>query len=169
VADNVATVLAAGAVTLPCKPPLIGENEIAAGPCGVATVEPLDTGGNPADGDVGDVATVDGSADDPPPPPHPTTQDAKASSAAEYFAVPPTFMVSTSGVHQSRLVSNAAQIDAHKHGTVVHRIAALASCQSAHPVVSEGCALLTSVPLILRGVTSMSRLILARSRRARHS
>ncbi|MEA2784891.1 MAG: hypothetical protein QOF71_995 [Candidatus Eremiobacteraeota bacterium] len=53
VAASVATVLAAGTVMLPCKPPVTGANEIAAGPCGVAVVELLTTGGSVGAG-VGD-------------------------------------------------------------------------------------------------------------------
>ena len=84
VAASVATAFAGGAMMLPLKPPVTGGNAIDAGPCGVATVEPLATGGNVG---VGDAVTTAGGVADEPPPPHPTAHAASASIAAEYFAV----------------------------------------------------------------------------------
>ncbi|HEV2737263.1 MAG TPA: hypothetical protein VGU66_01680 [Candidatus Elarobacter sp.] len=106
VADSVATVFAGGAVMLPLKPPVTGANEIDAGPCGDAAIDPLAAGGNVG---VGDGITTDGGiADEPPPPPHPTALAAKAISAADNFAVRHEPMSCGSGVNTARLVSNIA-------------------------------------------------------------
>ncbi len=107
VADNVATALAGGTTMLPCKPPATGTNAIDAGPCGVATVEPLATGGSAGVGDAVTTAggMAGGMADVPPPPPHPTAHAASATKAAEYFAVRHEPMSCNSGAYNARLVS----------------------------------------------------------------
>ena len=106
VAESVVTVLAGGTVMLPCKPPMTGANEIAAGPCGVAVVELVTTGGSAGEG-VGDgdgAAIDDGIDDEPPPPPHPTAVAANASNATEYFTERHKLMSFGSGMHNARLV-----------------------------------------------------------------
>ena len=104
VAESVVTVLAGGTVMLPCKPPMTGANEIAAGPCGVAVVELVTTGGSVGEGD-GVGATTDGGIDDePPPPPHPTAVAANASNATECFIERHKPMSFGSGMHNARLV-----------------------------------------------------------------
>ena len=103
-ADNVATAFAGGTMMLPCTPPATGANAIDAGPCGVATVELLATGGNVGEGAGDGVATDEGIADDPPPPPHPTALAANASNANEYFAVRHKPMSYGSGTYDTRLV-----------------------------------------------------------------